>query len=200
MNKFEEAAKKKAVEKREARNKMRDEAQKFVDEFKKEYGNKGFISLRIRDGYIGKELGGGRLQLTRGRPRGTLVAIKGEDGQVFVGHTYLSNKDDDIPIVGIAEALKDAIKAKEVLNEMSEDIKEEKFPLRSLKYTSQLKALKNKNDLELASFFEIRAKCYFYPEIYSHNRGTNKLLYPNYEKVHELRKRALTFIGREDLI
>ena len=178
MNKFEEAAKKKAVEKREARNKMRDEAQKFVDEFKKEYGNKGFISLRIRDGYIGKELGGGRLQLTRGRPRGTLVAIKGEDGQVFVGHTYLSNKDDDIPIVGIAEALKMAILEKE---------------------KGIAKVLKSK-DVDLYKFFEIRAKCYFYPETYSYNRGTNKLLYPNYEKVHELRKRALTFIGREDLI
>ena len=178
MNKFEEAAKKRAVEKREARNKMRDEAQKFVDEFKKEYGNKGFISLRIRDGYIGKELGGGRLQLTRGRPRGTLVAIKGEDGQVFVGHTYLSNKDDDIPIVGIAEALKMAILEKE---------------------KGIAKVLKSK-DVDLYKFFEIKAKSYFYPEIYSYNRGTNKLLYPNYEKVHELRKRALTFIGREDLI
>ena len=178
MNKFEEAAKKRAVEKREARNKMRDEAQKFVDEFKKEYGNKGFISLRIRDGYIGKELGGGRLQLTRGSPRGTLVAIKGEDGQVFVGHTYLSNKDDDIPIVGIAEALKMAILEKE---------------------KGIAKVLKSK-DKDLYKFFEIRAKCYFYPEIYSYSRGTNKLLYPNYEKVHELRKRALTFIGREDLI
>ena len=37
MNKFEEAAKKRAAEKREARNKARDEAQKLVDEFRKEY-------------------------------------------------------------------------------------------------------------------------------------------------------------------
>ena len=199
MNKFEEAAKKRAVEKKDARNKIRDEAQKFVDEFKKEYGNKGFISLRIRDGYIGKELGGGRLQLTRGRPRGTLVAIKGENGQVFIGHTYLSNKDEDIPIVGIAEALKVAIKRKEVAKKMEENIKKENLPLNSVEYTSQFNSPKNK-DLDLIKFFEIRAKCFFYPELYSHSRGIEKLEYPNYEKVHELRKRALTFIGREDLI
>lgn len=178
MNKFEEAAKKRAAEKREARNKARDEAQKFVDEFRKEYGNKSFISLRIRDGYIGKELGGGRLQLTRGKPKGTFVAIKGENGQVFIGHTYLSNKDEDVPIVGVAEALKMAIAEKE---------------------RGIAKVLKSK-DVDLFKFFKIRAKCFFYPELYSYSRGTEKIEYPNYEKVHELRKRALTFIGREDLI
>ena len=134
--------------------------------------------MRIRDGYIGKELGGGRLQLTRGKPRGTFVAIKGENGQVFVGHTYLSNKDEDIPIVGIAEALKMAIAEKE---------------------RGVAKTIKSK-DVDLYKFFEIRAKCFFYPELYSYSRGTEKIEYPNYEKVHELRKRALTFIGREDLI
>ena len=45
MNEFVEAAKKKAAEKKELRNKMRDEAMKFVDEYKKENGNKSFISL-----------------------------------------------------------------------------------------------------------------------------------------------------------
>ena len=58
MNEFVEAAKKKDAEKKELRDKMRDEAMKCVDEYKKENGNKSFISLRIRDGYIGKELGG----------------------------------------------------------------------------------------------------------------------------------------------
>lgn len=200
MNKFEEASKKKAVEKREARNKMRNEAQKFVDEYRKEHGNNSFISLRIRNGYIGKELSSGNLQLTRGKPRGTMVAIKGKNNDVVIGLTYLSKDDKDIPIVGIAEALKDAIKAKEILNEMTEDIKKENFPLRSLKYTSRLKILKNKNDLDLASFFETRAKCYFYPDVYSYSKGFNKLEYPNYEKVHKNRERALRFIGREDLI
>lgn len=178
MNKFEEAAKKRAAEKREARNKARDEAQKFVDEFRKEHGNNGFISLRIRDGFIGKEVGNGRLQLERTKPRGTLVAIKGENGEVFIGSVYKSNKDDDIPIVGIAEALKDAIAKKE---------------------GKEGRALKNK-DLDLWNFFYIRSRCYFFPEIYSHTRGTSKLPYPNYDTIHKNRAKALTFIGREDLI
>lgn len=178
MNKFEEAAKNRAAEKREARIKLRDEAQKFVDEFRKEHGNNGLISLRIRDGFIGKEVGNGRLQLERTKPRGTLVAIKGEDGQVFIGSVYKSNKDEDIPIVGIAEALKDAISAKK---------------------NGEERVIKEK-DIELLEFFKIRAKCYFFPEIYSHTRGTNKLAYPNYEKIHQNRAKALTYIGREDLI
>ena len=178
MNKFEEAAKKRAAEKREARNKARDEAQKFIDEFRKEHGNNGFISLRIRDGFIGKEVGNGRLQLERTKPRGTLVAIKGDNDDVFIGCVYKSNKDDDIPIVGIAEALKDAIASKEGK------------PTRELR----------KKDKELYDFFEIRSKCYFHPDVYSHTRGTNKLSYPNYDKIHKNRAKALTFIGREDLI
>ena len=167
MNKFEEAAKKRAAEKREARNKARDEAQKFVDEFRKEHGNNSFISLRIRDGSIGQEVG-----------NGTLVAIKGENGEVFIGSVYKSNKDDDIPIVGITEALKDAIARKE---------------------GKDGRAIKNK-DLDLWNFFYIRSRCYFFPEIYSHTRGTSKLSYPNYDKIHQNRAKALTFIGREDLI
>lgn len=176
MNKFEEAAKKKAEEKKETRIKARDEAQKYVDDFHKKYGNNAYISLRIRDGFIGKEIGGGNLQLTRTKPRGTMVAIKGEeDGEVKIGWTYLNKEDEDIPIVGIAEALKFA-------------------------QIDETKKLKNKNDKDLFDFFMVRAKCYFYPEKYSHSRGTEKIDYPNYDKVHSNRAKALTFIGREDLI
>lgn len=176
MNKFEEAAKKKAEEKKEARIKARDEAQKYVDDFRKKHGNNAYISLRIRDGFIGKEIGGGNLQLTRTKPRGTMVAIKGEeDDEVKIGWTYLNKEDEDIPIVGIAEALKFA-------------------------QIDETKKLKNKNDKDLFDFFMVRAKCYFYPEKYSHSRGTEKIDYPNYNKVHSNRAKALTFIGREDLI
>lgn len=176
MNKFEEAAKKKAEEKKEARIKARDEAQKYVDDFRKKHGNNAYISLRIRDGFIGKEIGGGNLQLTRTKPRGTMVAIKGDnDGEVKLGWTYLNKEDEDIPIVGIMEALK-AAQATETMK------------------------LKNKNDKDLLAFFNVRAKCYFYPEKYSHSRGTEKIDYPNYDKVHSNRAKALAFIGREDLI
>ena len=172
MNKYEEAAKKRAEEKREARNKARDEAQKFVDAFKAENGNKGYISLRIRDGYIGKELdaSGRKLQTERARPRGTLVAIKGKEGKVYIGATYKSNKDEDIPIVGIAEALRNAINSKN--NDQN---------------TLDVKA----KDVDLVKFFNIRAKCFFYPEIFSHSRGVEKLTYPNYDKIHYLRNKVL---------
>lgn len=176
MNEFVEVAKKKAAEKKELRNKMRDEAMEFVDEYKKENGNKSFISLRIRDGYIGKELGGGKLQMERTRPRGTLVAIKGENGQVYVGHTYLSNKDEDIPIVGIAQALKEAILEKE---------------------KGVSKVIKSR-DVELLNFFIIRSKCFFYPELYSYSRGTEKIEYPKYDLIHSNRKKVLDFLGKTE--
>jgi len=176
MNKFEEAAKNKAVEKKEARNNAKKEAQAYVDAYHKEHGNNAYISLRIRDGFIGKEIGGGNLQLVRAKPRGTMVAIKGDnDGEVKIGWTYKNKDDEDIPIVGIAEALKSA-------------------------QSNSTKKLKNKNDEDLFNFFVVRAKCYFYPEKYSHSRGTEKIDYPNYDKVHTNRAKALTFIGREDLI
>lgn len=167
MNKYVEVAKKRAEEKKALRNALRDEAQKFVDEFKNG-DNKKFITLRIRDGYIGKELDGSgrKLQTERARPRGTLVAIKGDNNDVKIGYVYLSNKDLDIPIVGVAEALKVAIGEKKPQN------------------------LKNK-DKDLLDFFEIRAKCFFYPGLYSHSRGTEKLDYPNYDLIHSNRKRVL---------
>ena len=177
MNKFEEAAKKKAEEKRAERKRLRDEAQKFVDEFREKNGTKGFIAIRIRDGFIGKDVGGNKLQLERTKPRGTIVAIKNpnKEGEIKIGWVYKSNKDEDIPIVGLAKALQAALS------------------------DNPVEPIKKKDD-GLLEFFSIRAKCFFYPEIYSHSRGTQKLVYPNWEKVHEGRKRALKYIGREDLI
>lgn len=201
MNEFVEAAKKKAAEKKELRNKMRDEAMKFVDEYKKENGNKSFISLRIRDGYIGKELGGGKLQMERSRPRGTLVAIKGENGQVHVGFTYLSNKDEDIPIVGIAQALKEAILEKEKENEQDDSCPDclcedcDKYCIS--KELGISKVIKSR-DVELLNFFTIRAKCFFYPELYSYSRGTEKIEYPKYDLIHSNRKKVLDFLGKSE--
>lgn len=177
MNKFEQEAAIRKAEEKKARNKARDEALEFVNNYKKENGNKSFISLRIRDGFIGKKLKNGRLQLERNKPRGTLVAIKGDNNDVHIGFTYLSNKDKDIPIVGIAEALKNAISSKNGIE----------------------KTYKTKDE-DLFKFFEVRAKCFFYPELYSYSRGTEKLIYPNYDENHMNREKALRFIGREDLI
>lgn len=176
-NSNREAAIKRAEEKRNARIKARDEAQAFVDKFK-ESGEK-YIAIRIRDGFIGKELGGKNLQLERGKPRGTLVSIKNGD-DVTIGFSFLNKKDTDVPIVGVAEALKNAI------NERDNGVCRTWGP--------------NKNDLELYNFFKKRSLAYFHPEKYSYSRGSDPVEYKNYDKIHENRKRALTFIGREDLI
>lgn len=166
--KSKEEAIKKAKEKREARELEKNKALEFINSFKA--SGKKYISIRIRDGYIGKEVNNS-LQLERAKPRGTLVAIKGDDNDVYIGGVYKAKNDAEIPAVGVAEALKKAIE--------NYDNKENIFEA------------KNKNDKELYDFFMARAKCYFWPELYSHSRGTQKIEYKNYDKVHKNRERAL---------
>jgi hypothetical protein len=182
MNEKFEAAKKKAAEALAERVKARDEAIKFAEDFKAS-GEK-YVSIRIRDGYIGKELDGSgtKLQTERSRPRGTMVAIKGKDDKVYIGAAYKSSKDGDIPAVGIKLALERALKNRD------EAEKNGLIPSSGVK----------DKDKALYAFFKIRSMCYFFPELYSHSRGTNKLTYPNYDKIHENRKRALTYIGKEE--
>ena len=182
-----EVAKKKAAEAKERavkalaeRAKARDEAIKFAEDFRAS-GEK-YVSLRIRDGFIGKELEGDKLQTERSRPRGTLVAIKGKNDKVYIGAAYKSNKDGDIPAVGIKLALERALK--------NRDEAESNGLIPSAGVKDKDKALYN--------FFKIRSMCYFFPELYSHSRGTNKVNYPNYDKIHENRKRALAYIGKEE--
>lgn len=149
----------------------KEEATTFVSKFVED-GSK-YITIRIRNGYIGKELddSGRKLQTERTKPRGTMVAIKGDNNDVFIGAVYLSNKDNDTPIIGTALALQNAIENK--------------------KKNTNDSHLKNKNDKDLYEFFKVRALCYFFPEIYSHSRGTDKIEYPNYDKIHKNRKRVL---------
>jgi hypothetical protein len=182
-----EVAKKKATEAKERavkalaeRAKARDEAIKFAEDFRAS-GEK-YVSLRIRDGFIGKELEGDKLQTERSRPRGTLVAIKGKNDKVYIGAAYKSNKDGDIPAVGIKLALERALK--------NRDEAESNGLIPSAGVKDKDKALYN--------FFKIRSMCYFFPELYSHSRGTNKVNYPNYDKIHENRKRALAYIGKDE--
>lgn len=137
-----------------------------------------YIAIRIRNGYIGKPLdkSNKNFQTERGKPYGTLVAIKGKDNTVHVGFSYLKPNEKDIPIVGVAQALKKAVK----------------FYLSDI--TIDYKQLKNKNDRDLANFFVTRALCYFWPEEYSYSRGKNKIVYKNYEKIHRNREAILKFL------
>lgn len=155
----------------------KEKAIKFVDDFTKK---EKYIAIRIRDGYIGKPLdkSGKHLQLERKPPRGTLVAIKGKDGKVYAGITYLKKGEKDIPIIGIANALKDALK-----NRKS-----------ALKGKTGYLGTRSKNDYNLARFFFARASAYFWPEKYSHSRGKTPIEYPNYEEIHKNRERVLKFL------
>ena len=159
-------AKERAVKALAERAKARDEAIKFAEDFRAS-GEK-YVSLRIRDGFIGKELEGDKLQTERSRPRGTLVAIKGKNDKVYA--------------VGIKLALERALK--------NRDEAESNGLIPSAGVKDKDKALYN--------FFKIRSMCYFFPELYSHSRGTNKVNYPNYDKIHENRKRALAYIGKKE--
>lgn len=166
------------------------------------------LTLRIRDGFIGKELdnSGYRLQLERGKPRGTLVAIKGENDDVFIGHTYLKPGDKDVPVVGQFIALMDALSQREG-KVPEEEIFLPKTGFYEADYLAssdgfihitvpEHKEMKNMNDRRLEEFFRIRALCYFWPDIYSHTRGSDKVVYPNYEHIHGNRERALRMLGK----
>lgn len=144
----------------------KEEALAFVDHFIKS-GEK-FISIRIRDGYIGKITKGKGIQLERGKPKGTFVAVKSGDGKVSIGTSYISPKDKDVPIIGTSLALQDAL----------QDDSQPSTPVKA-------------EDSSLYKFFKIRALCYFYPKKYSHSRGSEKIEYPNYEEIHKNRELAL---------
>lgn len=146
------------------------EAEKYVEDFIKENGTKSMLSLRIRRGYIGKEidLGGGckGLQTQRSKPFGTLVAIKDNKTQeICYGVSYISpTEDKHSRIVGLALALKRAQGLEELVS---------------------IKRI----DSELFNYFTVRARAYFYPDKYSRKHGAeNPIEYPNYDKIHKNRQ------------
>lgn len=183
----------------------REACEALVKDFMK---REKILTLRVRDGFIGKELddSGYRLQLERGKPRGTMVAVKGEDKNVFIGHIYLKPGDKDVPAVGQFLALMDAVARRE-RKRPGEEILLQKTGLEAADYLAsedgfihiavpEPKDMKNMNDRKLEEFFRIRAMCYFWPDVYSHTRGSDKIIYPNYEHIHRNRERALGLLGR----
>ena len=56
--------------------------------------------------------------------------------------------------------------------------------------------LLNNHERKQLERFILRAKAYFYPEIYSFSRGENPVSYPNYEEIH---RRQLLILGEDKL-
>lgn len=153
------------------------DSEKFVKEFIENNGTKAFISERLRSGYIGEivhcDNGASYIQSVRGRPFGTIVAIKAGDS-ISIGTSFVSDEDKNKghPIVGLALALKRAIERRD-----------SNIFLLDKKIKSKAR--------KQAEHFEKRAKAYFHPEVYSHSRGSNPVVYENYDEIHERRKMIL---------
>lgn len=146
------------------------DAEKYVDDFLHTYGTKAMLSLRIRRGYIGKEIDLGNgvkgLQTQRSRPFGTMVAIRDEVTQnVSYGVSYVSpTEEKHYRIVGLALALKRAQGVEETVTV-------------------------KKIDADLFNYFTIRSRAYFFPEKYSRKHNAeHPIEYPNYEKIHRNRR------------
>jgi len=152
-------------------------AEEFVKDFIRDNGTKAFISERLRDGYIGKEInesGKVSIQAERGKPFGTVVAIptSDPDNPIALGFSYMSAYERmrgiSYPILGQAVALKRAIA------ERDKKPKAKDVDVRP----------KSKDQTE---HFTKRAMAYFYPDIYSYSRGQEgkKVVYDDWEEIHE---------------
>ena len=137
-----------------------------------------YISERLRKGYVGKEVydkdGVKYIQASRGRPFGTVVALKVEGKEdVVIGYSFLNEVDrkTELPHIGLYLALK---RAREGLS--NGKVGFEPSPYLDADTIAQLK------------HFKKRAKAYFYPEKYSHSRGTDPVEYEDFDKIHAFQK------------
>lgn len=153
------------------------ESEKFVKEFIEKNGTKAFISERLRAGYIGEivhcDNGASYIQSVRGRPFGTIVAIKAGDS-ISIGTSFVSDEDKNKghPVVGLALALRRAVERRD-----------NNIFLLDKKIKSKAR--------KQAEHFEKRAKAYFHPDVFSHSRGSEPVVYEDYDEIHERRKMIL---------
>ncbi len=150
------------------------EAYKYVIQY--EESGKKYVSERLRTAYIGEEVsdvnGTKYVSTIRGKPTGTIVAIPDGD-KILIG---VSKLDEDekypSPIVGLYLALK------------------------NVKYYEDTDSPMGLNGHEKRQLtrFRLRAKAYFFPDKYSYSRGTDPVVYPNYDEVH---KRQIMILGEE---
>lgn len=150
----------------------------FVKNFIEKNGTKAFISERLRAGYIGEivhaENGASYIQSIRGKPYGTVVAVK-TDKDIVLGMSYMDPEDINRghPIVGLYIALKRAIDG-----------------LEAGKVRAEERYIKSRARRQI-QHFEKRALAYFHPDTYSYSRGTNPVKYEGYEEIHKRRAMIL---------
>ena len=153
------------------------DAEEFVNGYKKAGGK--FIAERLRDGFIGMEvstnIGTKYIQSIRGKPFGTVVSIPTKDNDVVLGMSYIDVDNEKYPtaIVGLAMALKRAIEGYE-----------------HEKHGVEQRNVRSRARKQIEHFYK-RSLAYFVPEIYSRTRGTNPVIYDNYEEIHARRKLIL---------
>ena len=154
------------------------EAEVFVENYRKEHGTKSYLCERLRDGFIGNLItatnGNSYIQSVRGKPYGTVVSIPTET-DIVLGMAYIDPEDQVIghPIVGCYLALKRALEGKE-----------------NGKVRAEERYVKNKARKQI-EHFEKRSLAFFHPDIFSHSRGSNPVVYPNYDEIHARRAMIL---------
>ena len=153
-------------------------SENFVKSFIEKNGTKAFISERLRAGYIGEivhaDNGASYIQSVRGKPFGTVVAVK-TDKDIVLGMSYMDPEDINRghPIVGLYIALKRAIDG-----------------LEAGKVRAEERYIKSRARRQI-QHFEKRALAYFHPDTYSYSRGTNPVKYEGYEEIHKRRAMIL---------
>lgn len=154
------------------------DSREYIDGYVKAGGK--YICERLRPGFIGDIVyipgGASYIQKERGRPFGTIVAIPDGNGEVVIGFSYIDEEDRNSasPSVGLAIALKRAVEGKN-----------------AGKVGYSKRWVKNSAAKTQAIHFLKRAKAYFNPEKYSYSRGSEPVVYENYDEIHARRKAIL---------
>lgn len=139
------------------------------------------ITERLRHGYVGMETvekGSIKMQTVRGEPYGTLVSLPSDDGRTVIGISYVKKNDRfSIPIVGEYIALKRAIENQKLHSD-------------GLAKAEHIRGCA----LAQVEHFYKRSLAYWNPEKYSYSRGSEPVVYDNFEKIHE---NQLRILGKE---
>ncbi len=155
-------------------------AENYVKDYIAKNGTKGFIAERLRDGFIGElvhaDNGASYIQAVRGKPFGTVVAIKTED-DIVLGMSYMDPEDANKshPIVGLYIALKRAVDG-----------------LNAGYKRAEKRYIKSRAHRQI-EHFEKRALAFFHPDVYSYSRGQEgkKVVYEDYDIIHKRRAMIL---------